>query len=119
MHQGQHIYTYHLEDSSTLGLIDRWLDYYLKGIDTGIQNESKIYIENNLDQKLWMQEEVWPPKSYKSYRVQENGNQMIVDDLSQTIYDRKQKNTKAWLDELVLTQNAHSLGLESNSLRPF
>ena len=74
----------------------------LKGIDTGIQNESKIYIENNLDQKLWMQEEVWPPKSYKSYRVQENGNQMIVDDLSQTIYDRKQKNTKAWLDELVL-----------------
>ena len=117
LHQGQHIYTYHLEDSPTLGLIDRWLDYYLKGIDTGIQNESKIYIENNLDQKLWMQEEVWPPKSYKSYRVQENGNQMIVDDLSQTIYDRKQKNTKAWLDELVLTQNAHSLSFDLETMK--
>ena len=117
LHQGQHIYTYHLEDSPTLGLIDRWLDYYLKGIDTGIQNESKIYIENNLDQKLWMEEEVWPPKSYKSYRVQENGNQMIVDDLSQTIYDRKQKNTKAWLDELVLTQNAHSLSFDLETMK--
>ena len=117
LHQGQHIYTYHLEDSPTLGLIDRWLDYYLKGIDTGIQNESKIYIENNLDQKLWMQEEVWPPKSYKSYRVQGNGNQMIVDDLSQTIYDRKQKNTKAWLDELVLTQNAHSLSFDLETMK--
>lgn len=117
LHQGQHIYTYHLEKSPTLGLIDRWLDYYLKDIDTGIQNEPKIYIENNLDQEVWMQEEVWPPKSYKSYHVQDYGKQMIVDDLSQTIYDRKQKNTKAWLDELVLTQNAHSLSFDLETMK--
>jgi hypothetical protein len=42
---------------------------------------------------------------------------MIVDDLSQTIYDRKQKNTKAWLDELVLTQNAHSLSFDLETMK--
>lgn len=37
--------------------------------------------------------------------------------LSQTIYDRKQKNTKAWLDELVLTQNAHSLSFDLETMK--
>ncbi len=30
LHQGQHIYTYHLEDSPTLGLIDRWFGLLFK-----------------------------------------------------------------------------------------
>ena len=90
-------------------MIDRWLDYYLKGIDTGIQNEAKIYVENNLDQTQWMQENVWPPKGNKTYPIPDQGIKSIIDDLSQTVYDRKEKNTQAWLDELVQTKNAHFL----------
>ena len=112
LHQGQHIYTYHLEGSPTLSLIDRWLDYYLKGIDTGIQKESKIYIENNINQKLWMEENIWPPKKDKEFHVEEQGIQTIIDDLSKTVYDRKEKNTKEWLDELVLKENRHSLSFD-------
>lgn len=116
LHQGQHIYTYHLEGSPTLALIDRWLDYYLKGIDTGIQNEAKIYVENNLDQTQWMQENVWPPKGNKTYRIPDQGIKSIIDDLSQTVYDRKEKNTQAWLDELVQTKNAHSLSFDLETM---
>ena len=99
LHQGQHIYTYHLQDSPTLSLIDRWLDYYLKGIDTGIQNEPRIFVESNLDQSIWQQENHWPPKQMKTYQIKDQGILTIVDDLSKTSYDRKKKNNKDWLDE--------------------
>lgn len=109
LHQGEHIYTYHLEGAPTLSLIDRWLDYYLKNIDTGIQNESKIYVESNVNQKRWMEENVWPPKSLKSYHVEDTGIETIVDNLADTVYDREEKNTKEWLDELVMAENRHSI----------
>ena len=117
LHQGEHIYTYYLEGAPTLGLIDRWLDYYLKGIDTGIQNEPKIYIESNVDQKQWMTEEVWPPKAMKCFRGEDVGIQTITDDLSATVYDREKKNTKEWLDEIVLTENDHSLHFELGTMQ--
>lgn len=109
LHQGEHIYTYHLEGAPTLSLIDRWLDYYLKGIDTGIQNEPKIYVESNVDQKKWMEADIWPPKSLKSYSVENTGVRTITDNLSETVYDRKEKNTRDWLNEIVLTENKHSV----------
>ena len=112
LHQGEHIYTYYLEGAPTLSLIDRWLDYYLKNIDTGIQNEAKIYVESNVDQKNWMEEDVWPPKSLKSYHVKDTGIETIIDNLAGTVYDRKEKNTKEWLDELVMTENQHSIQLD-------
>lgn len=91
LHQGQHIYTYHLEGSPTLSLIDRWLDYYLKGIDTGIQKEARIHIESNVDQSIWMEENAWPPCSYKTYHVENQGIQSFMDDLSLTCYKREKK----------------------------
>ncbi len=116
LHQGQHIYTYHLENSPTLSLIDRWLDYYLKGIDTGIQKEARIHIESNVDQSVWMKENAWPPCFYKSYHVENQGIQSFMDDLSLTCYDREKKNTKDWLDELVLNKNQHSLSFDLETL---
>mgnify|MGYP003180084625 CR=1 FL=1 len=116
LHQGQHIYTYHLQDSPTLSLIDRWLDYYLKGIDTGIQNEPRIFVESNLDQSIWQQENHWPPKQMKTYQIKEQGILTIVDDLSKTSYDRKKKNNKDWLDELVLQKNSHSLSFDLETM---
>lgn len=117
LHQGQHIYTYHLEGSPTLSLIDRWLDYYLKGMDTGIQDEAKIFVESNVDQTVWMKEEHWPPRQMEVYQIKDSGVQTIIDDLSKTVYDRKKKNTKEWLDELVLTQNAHSLSFDLETFK--
>ncbi len=117
LHQGQHIYTYHLEGSPTLSLIDRWLDYYLKEIDTGIQNEARIHIESNVDQKDWMKENVWPPCSFKSYQMENQGIQSFMDDLSLTCYDRKKKNTQDWLNELVLKKNGYSLSFDLETLK--
>ena len=117
LHQGQHIYTYHLEGSPTLSLIDRWLDYYLKEIDTGIQNEARIHIESNVDQKDWMKENVWPPCSFKSYQMENQGIQSFMDDLSLTCYDRKKKNTQDWLNELVLKKNGYSLSFNLETLK--
>ncbi len=116
LHQGQHIYTYHLEGSPTLSLIDRWLDYYLKGIDTGIQKEARIYIESNVDQKQWMKENVWPPRQCKTYTIENQGIQSFMDDLSLSCYDREKKNTQDWLDELVLKENAYSLSFDLEEL---
>lgn len=117
LHQGQHIYTYHLEGSPTLSLIDRWLDYYLKEIDTGIQNEARIHIESNVDQKDWMKENVWPPCSFKSYQMENQGIQSFMDDLTLTCYDRKKKNTQDWLNELVLKKNGYSLSFDLETLK--
>lgn len=106
LHQGEHIYIYGLKNSNTLPILERWLDYYLKGIDTGIEKESKVLVQNNLNQNEWMESESWPPKEnthvFKNFG---KGDIAIVDDLSKTVYKREKDNQKEWLQELVLSTN--------------
>ena len=115
LHRGQHIYTYHLEGAPTLDLIDRWLDHYLKGIDNGIEKGPRIYVENNLDQKQWDTYRSWPPVPNQSF-ILHHPEETFIDDLSLSVYDRKEKNTKAWLDQLVKEKNAFSYRLDLQSI---
>ncbi len=116
LHRGQHIYTYHLEGAPTLDLIDRWLDHYLKGIDNGIEKGPRIYVENNLDQKQWDTYTVWPPVKDRFFEFH-HPEATFMDDLSLSVYDRKEKNTKAWLDQLVTEKNAFSYRLPVQSIQ--
>ncbi|MEE1355603.1 MAG: CocE/NonD family hydrolase C-terminal non-catalytic domain-containing protein, partial [Absicoccus porci] len=115
LHRGQHIYTYHLEGAPTLRLIDAWLDHYLKGIDNGIEKGPRIYVENNLDQKRWDTYRSWPPVPNQSF-ILHHPEETFIDDLSLSVYDRKEKNTQAWLDQLVKEKNAFSYRLDLQSI---
>ena len=116
LHRGQHIYTYHLEGAPTLRLIDAWLDHYLKGIENGIEKGPRIYVENNLDQKQWDTYRSWPPVPNQSF-ILHHPEATFMDDLSLSVYDRKEKNTKAWLDQLVTEKNAFSYRLPVQSVQ--
>lgn len=48
LHQGEHIYVYKLKGLDLVSIMERWLDYYLKGIDTGIEAEANVLVESNL-----------------------------------------------------------------------
>lgn len=107
LHQGEHIYVYDLEGAGVLGMVERWLDHYLKGEDNGVEKEPKVLVESNTDQSLWLASDTWPPKSmeYVKFPVSSEGKAVIRDDLSATVYDREKDNQKEWLDELVLSED--------------
>lgn len=107
LHQGEHDYIYNLKDSRTTEILTRWLDYYLKGIETGIQKEAKVMVESNLNQTYWEVSDTWPPKGkIEVLKVKETGPAFIVDDLAQTKYSQEKDNQKEWLDELVLRKDS-------------
>lgn len=106
LHQGEHIYIYKLKDANILPILERWLDHYLKGIDTGIEKEPKVLVQNNLDQSQWLESESWPPNNYiHVFEVQEKENLDIIDDLSKTVYNREKDNLGEWLKEIVLSDD--------------
>lgn len=107
LHQGEHVYVYDLEGAATLPLIERWLDHYLKGVDNGIENESKVLVESNIDQFKWMESDTWPPANmeYAAYPVNSDRKEVITDDINATVYDKTKDNQKEWLDELVLSES--------------
>lgn len=107
LHQGEHVYIYHLKGSSTLEIMERWLEHYLYGIENGIEGEAKVLVESNLDQGLWMKSDTWPPAgwAYEQFPIEgKNESQVIVDDLSKTVYDKKEDNLADWLQELILSE---------------
>ena len=99
LHQGEHIYIYNLKGFDMMGIIDRWLDYYLKGIETGIEKEPKILMQSNLDQYKWYESETTCEN--KEVLKLDCENLCFIDDLEKTAYST-QKDCKAWRDELVL-----------------
>ncbi|MGN0712002.1 MAG: Xaa-Pro dipeptidyl-peptidase [Anaerovoracaceae bacterium] len=108
LHQGEHIYVYDLEGSDTLGMVERWLDHYLKGIDNGVEKEPKVLVESNIDQKKWFTSEYWPPKEMKYVRFpvkSANESLSYTDSIEQTVYDFGKDNLGEWLDELVLSED--------------
>ena len=107
LHRGQHIYTYGLQNSNTIPMIDAWLDHYLKGIENGVEKEPKVYVESNVNQSIWKTSNTWPMGNYVEFPVESNGENMMVDDISKTVFTGS--NDQEWLDELVLKENSHSL----------
>lgn len=107
LHQGPHVYIHNLRDSNMLDILYRWLEHYLKGADNGIDWEPAVLVESGADQSVWMASETWPPTGCREVKfpVPDRGRQIVVDDLSQTVYDRKADNLKDWRDELVLNDN--------------
>ena len=106
LHQGPHIYIYHLKDSHNLEIVERWLDHYLKGIDNGIEKEPAVLIESNTDQSRWYASETWPPVEMKEVLFPVDGEEEVTftDNLGATVYDRKENNLDEWLKELVLSE---------------
>lgn len=104
LHQGPHVYIHNLRDSNMLDILHRWLEHYLKGVDNGIDREPAVLVESGADQSVWMASETWPPAGCREteFPISAQGRQTVVDDLSQTAYDRKADNLKGWRDELVL-----------------
>ena len=74
----------------------------------GIEKEPAVLVESGSDQSVWMASDTWPPKGWEAetFPISETGEGMIVDDLSSTVYDRSADNLGAWLDELVLNDDA-------------
>ena len=81
---------------------------YLKGVDNGIEKEPAVLVESGSDQSVWMASDTWPPKGWEAetFPISETGEGIIVDDLSNTVYDRSADNLGEWLDELVLNDDA-------------
>lgn len=104
LHQGPHVYIHNLRNSNMLDILHRWLEHYLKGVDNGIDREPAVLVESGADQSVWMASETWPPAGCREakFSIPAQGRQTVVDDLSQTAYDRKADNLKDWRDELVL-----------------
>lgn len=103
LHQGEHVYIYNLKDSQTLSYLDRWLDYYLKDIETGITEEPLIRVQSNIDQENWLVSDTWPVKDFDYiFPIHNNGEITIIDELKATKYDYEKDNTNDWLEELVL-----------------
>lgn len=107
LHQGPHVYIHNLRDSNMLDILHRWLEHYLKGADNGIEREPAVLVESGADQSVWMASETWPPAGCREVKfpIPDRGRQTVVDDLSQTAYDRKADNLKDWRDELVLNDD--------------
>lgn len=106
LHQGEHIYVYNLKDSGTLDILERWLDHYLKGVDNGAEKEPKVLVESNIDQSAWYTSDTWPPAASQAefFPVEKTGDATIIDDLSATVYDKKEDNLSDWLSQLVLSE---------------
>ncbi len=109
LHQGEHIYVYDLENSGVLGMIERWLDHYLKGIDNGAEKEPKVIVESNLNQAEWLSSDCWPPCDfeYETFPIfSENDELAIIDDLNATVYNKENDNQREWRDEIVLNDDS-------------
>lgn len=107
LHQGEHVYIYHLKGSSTLEIMERWLDHYLRDVDNGIEEEPKVLVESNLNQEVWMTSDTWPPVgwTYVPFPIEEKKERLVItDDLSKTVYDKEQDNLSDWLRELILSE---------------
>lgn len=103
LHQGAHIYVYNLKDGGVLDIVDRWLDYYLKGLDTGIEEEPKVLVQSNLDQSQWYASDSFPPKEMERVQfpiVATEAVSMIVDDLKGSAYGSQ--GERGWRDQLIL-----------------
>ena len=105
LHQGEHIYVYHLKDAPVLELIERWLDHYLYGVDNGVERESAVLVESNTDQSVWQASETWPPKAMaeESFPIAEKCDVTFTDSIASTVFDREKNNLAEWLRELVLS----------------
>lgn len=102
LHQGEHIYIYRLKDAGVLDILQRWLDFYLKGLDTGIEKEPRVLFQSNIDQSQWMGTEDLPKTKPYIFPISTHDEVRIVDDLDRTAYDRKVGDPQPWRDELVL-----------------
>ncbi len=111
LHQGEHIYIYRLQDSHTLEILERWFDHYLKGVDNGIENESTVLIESNIDQSVWMASDTWPPEEGElvEYAIDGNEEKTYIDNINATSFRKEEDNFQDWKDELILKENKHSL----------
>lgn len=107
LHQGEHIYVYHLQDAPVLEIIERWLDHYLYGVDNGIEKESAVLVESNTDQSVWQTSETWPPRGMQEelFPIEGSGEKTWTDSLASTVFDAKQDNLAQWRDELVLSSD--------------
>lgn len=109
LHQGEHVYVYDLQNSGVLGMIERWLDHYLRGAENGVEREPKVLVESNVDQSRWMASDTWPPAGWRYERfplsAAGEGTADFVDSLASTVYDRAADNQQAWLDQLVLSED--------------
>ena len=63
MHRGKHIYVYNLDNSPVFKTVVDWLDHYLKGVDNGINNSSKVIIEDDYDVNMWHKYDTWSKAS--------------------------------------------------------
>ena len=107
LHQGEHIYMYKMQNSNMLSILERWLDYYLKGIETGIHKEAKVLIQSNLDMNRWFESSsLEDEKNIHTFESIGKGEIKLIDDLAATVYDWEKDNRQEWLDELVLSEEA-------------
>jgi len=109
LHQGEHVFVYDLQGSRTVEYMDRWLDYYLKGIDTGILEEPQVLVESNLNQLQWATSDTWPPAGGQtcSFPIEASAypeTMTFVDDISKTVFRKEEDNLSQWRDELVLSE---------------
>ncbi len=106
LHQGDHTYIYKLIGAGTVPIIERWLDHYLKDMETGIEKEPEVLIQSNTDQSIWQESSTWPPfDECHRFPVEAKGEKKIVDDISKTVFDKEKDNLKDWLDELILSES--------------
>lgn len=108
LHRGEHIYVYDLENAGVLGMVERWLDHYLRGADNGVENEPKVLVESNLDQSKWLASDTWPCDrwdcaSFPFDVAETSGDWIFTDDLGKTGYDSEKDNFGDWLDFMVLS----------------
>lgn len=109
LHQGEHVYVYDLQNAGVLGMIERWLDHYLRGADNGVDREPKVLVESNVDQSRWMASDTWPPAGWHTEEfplsAAPESTAEFIDDIAATVYDRSIDNQQAWLDQLVLSND--------------
>lgn len=108
LHQGEHVYVYDLQNAGVLGMIERWLDHYLRGAENGVEQEPKVLVESNVDQSHWMTSDTWPPVGwhYEPFPLPAaEGTAAFTDDIGATVYDRGTDNQREWLDQLVLSDD--------------
>lgn len=107
LHQGEHIYIYQLKDFYALDIIDRWLDYYLKGIDTGIQKEPKVWVQSNLDQAHWYTSDTFPPSNceVKNFKIPTGDKEYTITD-TLDIPSYQEQGVQGWRDQLVLADHS-------------
>lgn len=109
LHQGDHVYVYDLQNAGILGMIERWLDHYLRGVDNSVEQEPKVLVESNVDQARWMASDTWPPAGWHNEEfplpAAPEGTVEFIDDIAATVYDRSINNQQAWLDQLVLSED--------------